>query len=218
MTAWRVAVVDNRDSFVHTLAGYLRDLGADTVMVSADDPTVTDRVVAEADAVLVSPGPGHPDEAGESVRVVRRAFDEGMPLLGVCLGHQAIATAFGARVDHAPELLHGITSVIRHGGDGVFRDLPDGFVATRYHSLSVVAETLPPELEVTARTDGGVVMGLRHRRAPIQGVQFHPESVLTEGGHRLLGRWLQDAGLPGAAARGAWLHPRGFSSPSTPSG
>ncbi|MFJ4036881.1 anthranilate synthase component II [Microbacterium sp. NPDC090007] len=217
MTAWRVAVVDNRDSFVHTLAGYLRDLGADTVMLSADDPTVPERVGSAADAILVSPGPGHPDDAGESVRVIRRAHDEGMPLLGVCLGHQAIATAFGARVDHAPELLHGITSVIHHDGAGVFRDLPDGFVATRYHSLSVIAETLPAELEVTAWTDTGVVMGIRHRRSPIQGVQFHPESVLTEGGHALLGRWLQDAGLPGAAARGGELHPRGLRSPSRPS-
>lgn len=218
MTAWRVAVVDNRDSFVHTLAGYVRDLGAETVLYTADDPGLPGRIVHEVDAILISPGPGHPDDAGTSVDVVRAASAVGIPVLGVCLGHQAIATAFGARVGHAPELLHGITSVIRHDGAGVFRDLPDGFAATRYHSLAVDPDTLPAELEVTARTEGGVVMGLRHRRAPIEGVQFHPESVLTEGGHLLLGRWLENAGLPGASARGRGLHPRGVRSPSTPSG
>ncbi|WP_295838750.1 gamma-glutamyl-gamma-aminobutyrate hydrolase family protein [uncultured Microbacterium sp.] len=217
MRPWRVVVVDNRDSFVHTLAGYLRDLGAETTMVDADDPALPGRIVREADGILISPGPGHPDDAGHSVEVVHAAFDTGTPLLGVCLGHQAIATAFGASVGHAPELLHGITSVIRHEGAGVLRDLPDGFVATRYHSLAVDAATLPNAIEVTARTDDGVVMGLRHREAPIEGVQFHPESILTEGGHRLLGRWLQDAGLPGAVERGAALQPRRLRTPSTPS-
>lgn len=217
MTAWRVAVVDNRDSFVHTLAGYVRDLGAETRLSTADDPALPGRIVRDADAILISPGPGHPDDAGSSVDVVRAAYAEGVPVLGVCLGHQAIATAFGARVGHAPELLHGITSVIHHEGAGVFRDLPDGFVATRYHSLAVDSRALPAELEVTARTEGGVIMGLRHRRAPIEGVQFHPESVLTEGGHLLLGRWLENAGLRGAVARGRALHPRGVRSPSTPS-
>lgn len=217
MSAWRVAVVDNRDSFVHTLAGYLRDLGADTVLASADDPELPRRIARDADAILVSPGPGHPDDAGSSVEVVRAAYAESLPLLGVCLGHQAIAAAFGARVGHAPELLHGVTSVVHHGGDGVFRDLPDGFVATRYHSLAVDPASLPDDLEVTARTEGGVVMGLRHRRAPIEGVQFHPESVLTEGGHLLLGRWLENAGFAGAAERGRRLHPRGVRNPYTPS-
>ncbi|MDR6689610.1 para-aminobenzoate synthetase component 2 [Microbacterium sp. 1154] len=217
MRPWRVAVVDNRDSFVHTLAGYVRDLGAETVVIDAHEPALPRRVVRDANAILVSPGPGHPDDAGHSVAVVRAAFDAGIPLLGVCLGHQAIATAFGARVGHAPELLHGITSVIRHRGEGVFADLPEDFVATRYHSLAVEPQSLPAELEITARTDGGVVMGIRHRLAPIEGVQFHPESVLTEGGHVLLGRWLENTGLAGAAARGARLHPRGVRSPSTPS-
>lgn len=217
MRPWRVVVVDNRDSFVHTLAGYLRDLGAETILVSADDPGLRGRIRRDADAVLVSPGPGHPTEAGQSVSVVIDAASRGIPLLGVCLGHQAIAVAFGARVGHAPELLHGITSGIRHEGAGVFADLPDGFAATRYHSLAVEPPSLPPELEATARTDGGVIMGLRHRSAPIEGVQFHPESVLTEGGHALLGRWLEDSGLSGAAERAAGLSPRGLRSPSRPS-
>lgn len=214
MTDWRVVVVDNRDSFVHTLAGYVRDLGATTVMMSADDPALLE-TTSGADAILVSPGPGHPLDAGQSVAVVRTAYDTGVPLLGVCLGHQAIAAAFGGRVGHAPELLHGITSVIHHDHEGVFADLADGFVATRYHSLAVDPSSVPSDLEVTARTDGGVIMGLRHRTAPIEGVQFHPESVLTEGGHALLGRWLENSGLRGAALRGARLHPRRLRSPST---
>ncbi|MFV9423862.1 anthranilate synthase component II [Microbacterium sp. S1037] len=208
MSRWRVVVVDNRDSFVHTLAGYLSDLGATVETLPSNDPTLLHAVTTRAEAVVISPGPGHPDQAGGSIEVVRAAHDAMLPLLGVCLGHQAIAVAFGARVDHAPELLHGITSRIRHDGRGVFADLPDGFAATRYHSLAVSDGTLPAELEVTARTDSGVIMGVRHRFAPIVGVQFHPESVLTEGGHRLLGRWMDDAGCLGAAVRGATLHPR----------
>lgn len=217
MKPWRVVVVDNRDSFVHTLAGYLRDLGAETVLVAADNVRLTALVRDTARAVLVSPGPGHPADAGQSERVVLEAAELGIPLLGVCLGHQAVATAFGARVGHAPELLHGITSVVRHDGTGVFADLPDGFAATRYHSLAVDPASVPDELEVTARTDQGVIMGIRHRSAPIEGVQFHPESVLTEGGHALLGRWLEDAGMPGAVERAARLRPRGLRSPSRPS-
>ena len=205
--SFHVVVVDNRDSFVHTLAGYVADLGAHVTMRPAAALDVV-AAVAAADAVLVSPGPGHPVDAGASIDVVYAAHADGIPLLGVCLGHQALAVAFGAKVTRAPELLHGITSSVHHDGHGVFADLPDGFPATRYHSLAVDPTTVPDDLVVTARSETGVIMGLAHREAPLTGVQFHPESILTEGGHALLGRWLEDAGLRGAAARGRHLHPR----------
>ena len=205
--SFRVVVVDNRDSFVHTLAAYVTDLGADVDMHPARDMH-TAVALRGADAVLVSPGPGHPADAGVSIDVVHAARARDIPLLGVCLGHQALAVAFGARVTRAPELLHGITSGIRHNGRGVFAGLPAGFSATRYHSLAVDPSSVPDELEVTARTGSGVIMGLAHRSAPLVGVQFHPESILTEGGHALLGNWLEDAGLRGAARMGRRLHPR----------
>jgi para-aminobenzoate synthetase component II len=214
VTGFRVRVVDNRDSFVHTLAGYLTDLGAAVDAVEADEIVDVADAVVGADAVLISPGPGTPEEAGASIAVVRECAARRIPLLGVCLGHQAIGVAFGARVGHAPELLHGITSRIRHDGRGLFRDLPDGFAATRYHSLAIDPSSMPADLAVTARTDSGVVMAVAHRSAPIVGVQFHPESILTEGGHALLARWLEDAGLPGAVDVAAGLHPRGLRSPS----
>jgi para-aminobenzoate synthetase component 2 len=209
VTGFGVLVVDNHDSFVHTLAGYVRQLGADVTVVEADALAADEvpALVRAVDAVLVSPGPGDPEHAGASIDVVRAAADAATPLLGVCLGHQALGVAFGATVAHAPELMHGLTSVVRHDGEGVFRGLPSPFAATRYHSLAIVPETLPRELEVTAVTDSGVIMGVAHRALPLVGVQFHPESALTEGGHRLLGNWLARAGLPGADARGAALHP-----------
>ena len=160
------------------------------------------------DGVLVSPGPGTPENAGASIAVVRAAAERGTPLLGVCLGHQAIGVAFGARVDHAPELMHGLTSLVHHDGDPLYAGLPDPFVATRYHSLAIVPESVTTELEVTSRTAGGVIMGIRHRHLAVEGVQFHPESVLTEGGYRLLGNWLEKTGIVDAAARGASLSPR----------
>ncbi|WP_435526596.1 anthranilate synthase component II [Microbacterium aurantiacum] len=203
-----VLVVDNHDSFVHTLVDYLHQLGGTTDLREADDITDAAAAVRGYSGVLVSPGPGRPADAGASIDVVRAAVDAGIPLLGVCLGHQAIAEAFGARVDHAPELMHGITSPVHHGGDPLFAGLADPFTATRYHSLAVIEETLPAEIVVTARTESGVVMGIRHRSAPVVGVQFHPESVLTEGGHRLLGNWLADLGFTDAAERGARLTPR----------
>jgi para-aminobenzoate synthetase component II len=190
----RVLVVDNYDSFVYNLVQYLAQLGADTAVRRNDEVDLDE--LDDVDGVLVSPGPGTPERAGSSIEVIRRSADRALPLLGVCLGHQAIGAAFGAVVDRAPELLHGKTSLVHHGGSDVLAGLPDPFVATRYHSLSIVPETLPAELEVTGRTDGGVIMALRHRELPLHGVQFHPESVLTEGGHRLLANWMAAAGHP----------------------
>jgi para-aminobenzoate synthetase component 2 len=201
-------VVDNHDSFVHTLVGYLHELGADTEMIEADAITDPARAIAGRPGVLVSPGPGTPAHAGASVDIVRAAADAGVPLLGVCLGHQAIGEAFGATVGHAPELMHGMTSLVHHDGSPLYAGLPDPFVATRYHSLAIMPETVPAELVVTGRTASGVIMGVAHRELPIVGVQFHPESVLTEGGHRLLGNWLASVGYPDAAVRGATLSPR----------
>ena len=203
-----ILVVDNHDSFVHTLVGYLHELGADTDLVEADAITAPAEAIGPYRAVLVSPGPGVPAEAGASIAVVRAAADAGIPLLGVCLGHQAIGEAFGATVAHAPELMHGMTSRVEHDASPLYAGLPSPFIATRYHSLAIVPETLPADLVVTSRTESGVIMGVAHCTAPIVGVQFHPESVLTEGGHRLLGNWLEMAGFTDAAARGALLHPR----------
>jgi para-aminobenzoate synthetase component 2 len=205
----RVLVVDNYDSFVYTLNGYLRQLGAETDVVRNDDIAESDVAarIADYDAVLLSPGPGTPAAAGISIPVVRAALAAGSPLLGVCLGHQAIAEALGATVTHADELMHGKTSLIRHDDSGFYAGVPQPFRATRYHSLAVVDGTVPAELEVTSRTEGGVIMGLRHREAPLFGVQFHPESVLTEGGYRMLGNWLATTGLPEAADRAKELSP-----------
>ena len=205
----RVLVIDNYDSFVYTLNGYLRELGAETDVVRNDAIAVDDiaEVVASYDAVLLSPGPGTPADAGISVEMVGTALKAGTPLLGVCLGHQAIAEAFGATVTTAEELMHGKTSVVEHDGSSFYDGVRQGFTATRYHSLAVVDGTTPDELIITARTPGGVIMGLRHREAPIYGVQFHPESVLTQDGYRMLGNWLAVAGLDGAQERAKQLDP-----------
>jgi len=201
----RILVVDNYDSFVYTIVGYLNQLGAETVVVRNDAvPPAAER--AEFDGVLVSPGPGTPAEAGASMDVIRDCAASGTPMLGVCLGHQALGEVFGGTVTHAPELMHGKTSEVEHAGEGVLEGLPSPFTATRYHSLAVVAGTVSDELEVTART-GDVIMGLQHRTLPLYGVQFHPESVLTEGGHRLLANWLRVCGDDEAVARSAGLHP-----------
>ena len=192
----RILVVDNYDSFVFNLVQYLGQLGAECTVRRNDEPGVLD--FQGADGVLLSPGPGTPQDAGASVELVMLCEQAGVPLLGVCLGHQAIAVAYGATVGPAPELLHGRTSEIEHEGAGVLHELPRPFTATRYHSLAVDEATVPPELQVTAHTASGVVMGLRHRDAPIEGVQFHPESVLTQGGHLLLGSWLRQCGDAGA--------------------
>ena len=203
----RILVVDNYDSFVYTIVGYLDQLGAETVVVRNDAvPPLEER--RAYDGVLISPGPGTPRAAGASMDVIRDCAAQGSPMLGVCLGHQALGEVFGATVTHAPELMHGMISAVHHDSSPLYAGLPDPFTATRYHSLALVPETLPDELVVTARTESGVVMGIAHRSAPLVGVQFHPESVLTEGGHRLLGNWLASAGFTDAAARGALLSPR----------
>jgi para-aminobenzoate synthetase component 2 len=205
-----VLVVDNYDSFVYTLNGYLRQLGADTEVVR-NDVLPEDGVAAaleDFDGVLVSPGPGKPSDAGVSIPVVRAAVATGTPLLGVCLGHQAIAEAFGGVVTNAEELMHGKTSRVVHDDSVLFDGVPAPFTATRYHSLAVVDGTVPTELAVTARTEGGVIMGLQHRDAPVYGVQFHPESVMTEGGHRMLANWLGVVGDPEAVRRAEGLSPR----------
>ncbi|NIJ05592.1 anthranilate synthase component II [Frigoribacterium faeni] len=205
----RILVVDNYDSFVYTLNGYLQQLGAETDVVRNDafgHVEIADRI-AEYDAVLLSPGPGTPADAGVSVDVVHAALAVDKPLLGVCLGHQAIAEALGATVTHADELMHGKTSRVEHDDSAFYADVPQPFTATRYHSLAVVDETVPGDLEVTSRTTGGVIMGLRHRAAPLYGVQFHPESVLTQGGYQMIGNWLGVAGLPEAAVTARGLSP-----------
>ena len=204
-----VLVIDNYDSFVYTLDGYLQQLGAETTVVRNDVVgfNEVDQLIADYDAVLISPGPGNPASAGVSVSVVHAAMRSDTPLLGVCLGHQAIAEALGATVTHAAELMHGKTSMIEHDGSAFFDGVPHPFRATRYHSLAIVDGTLPAELVVTARTDGGVIMGVRHREARVHGVQFHPESVLTEGGYRMLGNWLAEAGLPSARDTAVGLSP-----------
>jgi para-aminobenzoate synthetase component 2 len=190
----RVLVIDNYDSFVYNLVQYLAQLGADCTVWRND--VVDLEKVAEFDGVLVSPGPGTPERAGQSVDVVNRCGDTRVPMLGVCLGHQALGVAFGATVDRAPELLHGKTSQVHHSGLGVLAGLPDMFTATRYHSLTVLPDTIPADFEVTGHTESGVVMGMRHRELPLEGVQFHPESVLTQGGHRMLANWMASAGHP----------------------
>jgi para-aminobenzoate synthetase component 2 len=190
-----VLVVDNFDSFVYNLVQYLGQLGARCVVRRNDEVTVDELGDPDLAGVLLSPGPGTPADAGVTVPMVRAAAAAGTPVLGVCLGHQAIAEAFGARVVRAPELLHGKTSEVLHDGAGVLAGLPSPFTATRYHSLAVDPATVPAELEVTGATASGVVMALRHRTLPIEGVQFHPESVLTQGGHRLLATWLATCGL-----------------------
>jgi para-aminobenzoate synthetase component 2 len=203
----RVLVVDNYDSFVYNLVQYLGQLGVECDVRRNDEITVADVGRLKPDGVLLSPGPGTPSRAGIMLDLIR-TYAGTLPIFGVCLGHQAIGEAFGAVVNRAPELLHGKTSEVTHDGVGVLAGLPDPFTATRYHSLAVVESTLPDEIEVTGRTaDSGLVMALRHRTMPLEGVQFHPESVLTQGGHLMLANWLASCGhrealglAPGLAA------------------
>ncbi len=201
----RVLVVDNYDSFVYNLVQYLGQLGAEVTVRRNDE--VDFNSLEEFDGILISPGPGTPEAAGQSIELVKYAAANRVPLLGVCLGHQAIAVAFGATVSRAPELLHGKTSSVSHLAKGLLVNLPSPFIATRYHSLAVQPETLPIELEVTGETQSGVVMAIEHTTLPISGVQFHPESVLTEHGHQMLGNWLERCGDIGARARSEGLSP-----------
>ena len=185
----RVLVIDNYDSFVYNLVQYLGELGADPQVHRHDAVTVDEVEALEPDAVLISPGPGRPEDAGVSTAVIRWAAGR-VPVLGVCLGHQAIGAAWGGKVVRAPEVMHGKTSRIHHEGTGVFAGLPDPLEATRYHSLIVDRESVPDELEITATSEDGLVMGLRHRNLDVEGVQFHPESILTASGHDLLANFL----------------------------
>jgi anthranilate synthase/aminodeoxychorismate synthase-like glutamine amidotransferase len=185
----RVLLVDNYDSFTYNLVQYLRALGAECDVRLSDRVDVEAAVAASPDGLLISPGPGAPEAAGSSVALVK-ALAGRLPIFGVCLGHQAIALAFGARVERAAAPMHGKTSPVRHDGRGVFRGLPSPFDATRYHSLAVVPASLPAALELSASTEAGEIMGLRHRELPVEGVQFHPESILTQHGAQLVQNWL----------------------------
>lgn len=200
----RILVVDNYDSFVFNLVQYLGQLGADCDVRRNDAVRPAD--ANGFDGVLLSPGPGTPTDAGVCIEMINEVGGD-VPIFGVCLGHQAIAEAFGGTVSQAPELLHGKTSLVEHDGIGVLSDLPSPFTATRYHSLAVEEPTLPAEIEVTGRTPSGVVMALRHRELPIEGVQFHPESVLTEHGHQMLANWLAACGDDEALERSIGLAP-----------
>ena len=187
-----ILVVDNYDSFVFNIVQYLQQLGAEVVVKRNDE--VNANSINEFDGVLLSPGPGTPEDAGACIEIVKAAIEKQKPLLGVCLGHQAIGAALGGKVSRAPELLHGKTSQVQHKNEGVFKDLKSPFRATRYHSLAIENPNFPNDLTITATTESGVIMGVKHKTAPIEGVQFHPESVLTEGGHRLLANWLETTG------------------------
>ncbi|HEY0621088.1 MAG TPA: aminodeoxychorismate/anthranilate synthase component II [Kribbella sp.] len=200
----RILVVDNYDSFVYNLVQYLQQLQADTTVLRNDE--VTPDQVSEYDGVLLSPGPGTPEEAGACVDIVKEKGGE-VPIFGVCLGLQAIGVAYGGVVGRADELLHGKTSQVFHEGAGVLAGLPSPFTATRYHSLAIEQDSVPDVLQVTARTEAGVIMAARHRDVAVEGVQFHPESVLTEGGHRMLANWLEICGDAGAVARSAGMAP-----------
>ena len=190
----RVLLVDNFDSFTHNIAQALGELGAEVIVLRANDPGLPAAVEARPDAIVVSPGPGRPEDAGASLDIVRRAPERGIPTLGVCLGLQCAVVAFGGRVVLAPEVRHGKTSRITHDGQGLFAGVPDPTVATRYHSLMAEGSSLPAAFVVSARSEDGVVMGLRHRALPLEAVQFHPESILSADGPAMLANFLRRSG------------------------
>jgi para-aminobenzoate synthetase component 2 len=201
----RILVIDNYDSFVFNLVQSLAQLGADCTVVRNDEVRADE--ASRYDGVLISPGPGTPDKAGVSIEMIKYCAEHSIPLFGVCLGHQAIGEAFGAKVSRAPELLHGKTSQVIHNASGVLANVPSPFTATRYHSLAVERDTVPEVLEVTGATESGVVMSMRHKTLPIEGVQFHPESVLTEHGHHMLANWLVQCGDADAVKKSVGLTP-----------
>jgi para-aminobenzoate synthetase component 2 len=205
----KILVLDNYDSFVYTLNGYLQQLGAETEVLRNDVVPESElpELLAKYDAILISPGPGTPAAAGLSIPTVKLSLSTGKAIFGVCLGHQAIAEAMGATVTNAEELMHGKTSLVYHDDSLIYKDVPEPFTATRYHSLAVVTETVPEDLLITSKTSGGVIMGIQHKTLPIYGVQFHPESVLTQGGYQMLGNWLESIGLSGAATKAKRLNP-----------
>jgi anthranilate synthase component II len=184
-----ILLIDNYDSFTYNLYQYLCELGADVLVKRNDRVSVHDVRLLAPERIVISPGPGRPEDAGVTIDLIQELAGQ-VPILGVCLGHQAIGAAFGARVERAPAVMHGKTSAVTHDGSELFAGLPNPFTATRYHSLLVDEESLPAELEVTARSEDGVIMGLRHRECDVRGVQFHPESILTTGGHRLLANFI----------------------------
>ena len=205
-----ILVLDNYDSFVYTLNGYLQQLGAETTVMRNDAITEAElpALLQKFDAVLISPGPGTPASAGLSIPTVKYALDTNYPVFGVCLGHQAIAEAMGGRVESAPELMHGKTSKVNHQDSLILNGLPQGFMATRYHSLAVVPDSVPEQLLVTGQTESGIIMSLQHKTKPIYGVQFHPESVMTEGGYQMIANWLETLGVEGALEKSKSLSPR----------
>ncbi|MCD4550026.1 anthranilate synthase component II [Schaalia sp. lx-260] len=203
----RILCVDNYDSFVWTIVGYLRHMGAEVDVIRNDRVDPHWWAQGQYDGVLISPGPGDPKGAGASLQVIEDCAERSIPMCGVCLGHQALGEYFGATVTHAPELMHGKTSVITHDMQGLFRGVPSPLTVTRYHSLAVDPATMPDELIATAYTDNGIIMGLRHRTLPLEGVQFHPESVMTEHGHLMLANWLAQCGETEAPVRARSLAP-----------
>ena len=203
--ATKILVVDNYDSFVFNLVQYLQQLGAECTVVRND--AIAAEEASKYHGVLISPGPGTPEKAGISVEMIKYCAQHSIPLFGVCLGHQAIGVAFGATVSRAPELLHGKTSLVYHQQEGVLADIPSPFTATRYHSLCVQKDSVPETLRITGSTDSGLVMSIEHTTLPIQGVQFHPESVLTEHGHQMLANWLVMCGDKSAREKAVGLSP-----------
>ena len=206
-TAPTILVVDNYDSFVYNLVQYMAELGAEVTVRRNDEVTAAQVAEMTPDGVLVSPGPGHPRDAGNCVEIIRLCGERRIPMFGVCLGHQALGEAYGATIDRAPELLHGRSSLVDHEGEGVFDGVSNPLVVGRYHSLVVEDEGLSKEFTVTARSHG-LIMGMRHRTLPLEGVQFHPESVLTQDGYRMLANWLRECGSSDAVERSTALSKR----------